>query len=63
MMNKYLDESDETNWVICHNGRFDAIMSMSCILQDWWPKSEAEKKHIDAIVARMGKYLEFLDEE
>ena len=55
--------TEERRWAETYYGRWDRMMGVKVMLEDWWPKTDAEKKCIEAIIAKIEKYLDFLDEE
>ena len=53
----------DEKWEECYSSRWDRLMTIKSMLQDWWPKTDAEKKCILALISKIDKYLDFLDEE
>ena len=51
------------DWVRSYNARYDRLMTIKGMLEDWMPKTEAEEKCIKAIIAKIEKYADYLDEE
>lgn len=55
--------TEEERWAETYAGRFDRMLCVKTMLEDWWPKTTAEKKKMEAIIAKIENYLDFLDEE
>ena len=63
MLNYDEEQFMDEKWEECYSSRWDRLMTIKSMLQDWWPKTDAEKKCIEAIISKIDKYLDFLDEE
>lgn len=49
-------------WPDTYSDRYDKMVAVKKMLQDWWPRTDDEHKYVLSILDRIEKYIDYLDE-